>query len=618
MPDIIQLLPDSVANQIAAGEVVQRPASAVKELLENAIDSGAAAVQLIVKDAGKTLIQVIDNGCGMSDTDARMSFERHATSKIRNADELWHIRTKGFRGEALASIAAIAHVEMKTRLRENELGTALRIAGSKVESQEPCATACGTSIAVRNLFFNTPARRNFLKSDAVEMKHIVEEFERVALAHPDVEFSLHHNEQELFQVKAAPLRQRIVNIFGPKYNERLVPVKEETAIVGLHGFICKPEYAKKTRGEQYFFVNDRFIKNGYLHHAVSRAFEDLISRDSHPSYFLYLTLDPASIDVNIHPTKTEIKFTEERAIYAIIRSAVKNSLGKYNIAPSLDFDQEDVFNVAPMPKNVEVGMPETRDFNFNPFDVKPSAPSQPARSQMGQGSRGGFSGDWQELYAISQREAAEQTRLEHSAPEAEQAPRPLPTLEPHRPVFQLHRKYILTQIKSGAVIIDQQRAHQRVLYEQAMARLEQSGGESQQLLFPETVQLNSADTALLEDLSDELYQIGFTIDQFGGQDVVVNGVPPEAEGLPVQSVIESLLEQFKHHADAWKDNPRERLARSMATGLSIGEGKALQPVEMLDLIDRLFACQHPQSDPFGNPTIVSLSLSDLNQKFKSK
>lgn len=613
MPDIIQLLPDAVANQIAAGEVVQRPASAVKELLENAVDSGASEIQLIVKDAGKTLIRVIDNGCGMSDTDARLSFERHATSKIRNAEELWHIRTKGFRGEALASVAAIAHVELKTRLHGNEVGTKIRIAGSKVENQEPCATPRGTTVSVMNLFYNTPARRNFLKSDQVEMRHITEEFERVALAHPDTAFRFEHNGAELFNLAQAPLRLRIVNVFGPKYNERLVPVKEETAIVALHGFICKPEYAKKTRGEQYFFVNDRFIKNAYLHHAVNAAFEDLIPRDSHPSYFLYISVDPSSIDVNIHPTKTEIKFAEERSIYAIIRSAVKNSLGKYNISPSLDFEQEDVFNVAPMPKNAEIGQPQTKDFRFNPFETTRPVPAKAGTG--GGGDSGAFAGNWEALYEIARREEPRQTSFPEGNEDAYSTTES-GSRDSRRPVFQLHRKYILTQIKSGVIIIDRRRAHERILYEEALSRLENRKVQSQQLLFPETVQLSSADRTLLEDLSEELADLGFTVDCFGGDDVVVNGVPPEAEGMEVREILESLLEQYKNSADDKGSETRERLARSMAAGLSAKEQKAMQPEEMLDLIDRLFACKQPQHTPSGNPVLVTLSIDELDKKFK--
>ncbi len=610
MPDIIKLLPDAVANQIAAGEVVQRPASAVKELLENAIDSGATEIQLIIKDAGKTLIQVIDNGCGMSDTDARMSFERHATSKIRNADELWHIRTKGFRGEALASVAAIAHVEMKTRLRENELGTRIIVAGSAVQSQEPCATAHGTSIAVKNLFFNTPARRNFLKSDPVEMRHIIEEFERITLAHPDVAFTVLHNQAELFNVRQSPLRQRIVSIFGPKYNERLVPVQEETAIVSVNGFIGKPEYAKKTRGEQYFFVNDRYIKNNYLNHAVTSAFDELIGREAHPSYFLYLQLDPSSIDVNIHPTKTEIKFTEERSIYAIIRSAVRNSLGKYNISPTIDFDQEDVFNVAPMPKNMEIGPPSTKDYEFNPFENNRQEKQQfPSSSR----SSGSFPKGWEDLYVISQKGDEQQPMFDQ-----EEREKPLSQeTQQDRPVFQLHRKYILTQIKSGLIIIDQQRAHERILYEKALESLHKQGGSSQQQLFPQTVEVSGPDCELLLDLKDDLHRLGFTIDGFGGNEIVVNGIPTEAIGMPVAALIENLLEQYKHFVNDLQTDSRDKLARSMARSVSIHEGKQLRPVEMIDLIDRLFACEQPQVAPNGKPTILTFTVDELNKKFKS-
>lgn len=610
MPDIIQLLPDAVANQIAAGEVVQRPASAVKELLENAIDAGATEIKLIVKDAGKTLIQVIDDGCGMSDTDARLSFERHATSKIRKSEELFQIRTKGFRGEALASIAAIAHVEMKSRMRENELGTKILIAGSEVTSQEPCATPCGTSISIKNLFYNVPARRNFLKSDSVEMRHIIEEFERVALAHPDVAFTVHHNNAELFNIKASPLRQRIVNMFGPRYNERLVPVQESTAIVSVQGFIGKPEFAKKTRGEQYFFVNDRFIKNSYLNHAVTQAFDELVSRGSHPSYFLYLKVDPSTIDVNIHPTKTEIKFTEERSIYAIIHSAVRNSLGKYNIAPSLDFDQEDVFNVAPMPQNLEVAPPETKDFNFNPFEqeAKPSG-------KMGGGGRsssGSFPAGWQDLYAITKSGDDQQPLFDREEADV------FPERETEsRPVFQLHGKYICTTIKSGLIIIDQQRAHERILYENALYNLENQGGYSQQQLFPQTVELSNADCALIEDLKDDMHRLGFTIDSFGGNEIVINGIPTEAANIPVQGLIENFLEQYKNAVNEVQSNSRDRLARSLARSLCIREGKKLQRVEMLDLIDKLFGCKQPQAAPNGKPTIITFANDELDKKFKA-
>ncbi len=607
MSDIIHLLPDSVANQIAAGEVVQRPASAVKELMENAIDAGADTVSLIVKDAGKTLIRVIDNGCGMSDTDARLSFERHATSKISNAEELWRIRTKGFRGEALASIAAIAHVEMKSRLRENELGTKIIVEGSEVKGQEPCATPEGTSISVKNIFFNTPARRNFLKSDSVEMRHIVEEFERVALVHNDVTFTLHHNDNELFHLRASTLRQRVVNVFGVKFNERLVPVNEATDIVSVEGFIGKPEFARKTRGEQYFFVNDRFIKNGYLHHAVKGAFEDLIARDAHPSYFLYLKVSPETIDVNIHPTKTEVKFSEERAIYAIIRSAVRNSLGKYNISPSLDFEQEDVMNVAPMPRNVHVGIPTTKDQYFNPFEREKGSS---AKAGSLSSRSGGFGGDWEELYRISEKRREEpQAIFDASTDEAVQT-------TTKQVVLDLQQKYILTRIRSGFILVHRRRAHERVLYEKALTSLESQSGWSQQKLFPQTVELNPGDCELIEDLREDLYRLGFNIDGFGSGSIVVHGVPAEASELSVESLIENLLEQYKNSVDEVRSDHRERLARSLAATMCIKDGKPMEEVEMIDLIDRLFACRQPSLSPTGKPVIITFDMDDIDKKFK--
>lgn len=608
MPDIIQLLPDSVANQIAAGEVVQRPASAVKELLENAIDAGANEIVLIVKDAGKTLIQVVDNGYGMSETDARLSLERHATSKIRTADELWHIRTKGFRGEALASISAISHLELKTRLRENELGSKIIVEGSEVKSQEPCATPGGTSIGVKNIFFNTPARRNFLKSDAVEMRHIVEEFERVALVHPDVSFSLHHNDNELFNLKNSSLRQRIVNVFGTRFNERLVPVKEETGIVSVKGFIGKPEFAKKTRGEQYFFVNDRFIKNSYLNHAVTSAFSELINRDAYPAYFLYLKVAPESIDVNIHPTKTEIKFAEERSVYAIIHSAVRNSLGKYNIAPSLDFEQENFMNVAPVPKNARVGAPERRDFDFNPFENEKS-PFSGERSIKSKFS-GGFGGNWEELYNITEKRDVQQPIFDREKENTHYD-------EGVRPVFDLQNKYILTRIKSGFILVDRRRAHERVLFEKVLKSLNDQGGHSQQQLFPETVELDAKDCALIEDLREDLFRLGFNIDGFGSNSIVVNGIPTEAPEMPIKDLIESFLEQYKNSVGEFQNDSRERLAKSLAASLRIRENKTMDRVEMLDLIDRLFACEQPQVSPTGKPIVLTFSLDEINKKFKS-
>jgi len=606
MPDIIRLLPDAVANQIAAGEVVQRPASAVKELLENAVDAGATDIKLLIKDAGKTLIQVIDNGCGMTETDARLSFERHATSKIRKAEELFAIKTKGFRGEALASIAAISQVEMKSRMRENELGTRLLVSGNKVECQEPTATACGTSIAVRNLFFNTPARRNFLKSDPIEMKHIIEEFERVALVHADIGFTVSHNGTELFNLRASQLRQRIVNLMGGKFNERLVPVKEETAIVRVTGFIGKPEYAKKTRGEQYLFVNDRFIRNNFLHHAIASAYRDLVGNQAYPAYFIYLDLDPARIDVNIHPTKTEVKFLEERSIYSILHAAVRNSLGKYNISPSLDFDQEQIFNIPPVDQKAEISAPSTKDYDFNPFASAPAGKPSGMRSA----GNASFPKDWTELYQITEEREVQQRNFdqEESTPFETSAA---------RPVIQVQNRYLITTIKSGFVVIDQHRAHERILYERNLDTLHHQQKSSQQQLFAQTVELSATDCALLMDLKDDLTKIGFTLDTFGGNTIVVNGVPSEALQLDIKSVIEQILEQYKNAVGDFQIDHTERLARSTAHSLAIKPGKRLSQTEMIDLIDTLFGCRQAQSSPNGKPVFLNFSTDDLLQKFKS-
>src|SRR5690606_26215933 len=462
-------------------------ASAVKELMENAIDAGADRIKLIVRDAGKSLIQVIDNGCGMSMTDARLCFERHATSKIRAADDLFAIRTMGFRGEAMASIAAIAHVELRTRRHEDELGTAIVIEGSKVVSQEPVATPAGTSTSVKNLFYNVPARRNFLKSNPVEMRHIIDEFQRLALAHPNIFFSLHSEDNELFHLPPEGLKQRIVHIFGNSYNQRLVPLEEETTIINLRGFIGKPEFAKKTRGEQYFFVNNRFVRDPYLNHAVINAYEDILPDDSHPLYVLFIDIDPSKIDINVHPTKTEIKYEDERSIYAIIRSAVKRSLGRYNITPTLDFHQETGFSQIITPKPLEEITPPSISFNpdFNPFETS-QARSSGSASGFGGEKRGGLRQNWDTLYRITQEAEVAQSQL--NLPESAE----MPGVESGRgskKFFQLHNRYILSQIHSGFMLIDQQAAHERILFEQFLRQLETQQGSSQQSLFPQTVVL---------------------------------------------------------------------------------------------------------------------------------
>src|SRR5690606_24494220 len=510
MSDIIQLLPDSVANQIAAGEVVQRPASAVKEMMENAIDAGADQIKLIVKDAGKSLIQVIDNGCGMSVTDARVCFERHATSKIRKAEDLFAIRTMGFRGEAMASIAAIAHVELRTRRHEDELGTVVEIEGSEVVQQYPDQTPAGSSISVKNLFYNIPARRNFLKSNSVELRHILDEFQRIALAHPEIFFSLHSDGNEMFHLPKESLKQRIVHLFGNSYNQRLVPVEETTTILNIKGYIGKPEFAKKTRGEQFFFVNNRFIKDPYLNHAVLNAYEEILPADMFPLYVLFIDIDPSKIDINVHPTKTEIKYEDEKAIYAILRSAVKRSLGRYNITPSLDFEQETGFDTLITPKPLDEIQAPTINFNpnFNPFDDgNPSARSAVSRSYSYPEAlerKTSIPQNWDSLYQITEQEEPTQLPL---IPEEQATDNGFiqASDQPKKQFFQLHNRYIVSQIHSGFMLIDQQAAHERILFEQFQQHLINNQGSSQQSLFPQTVELNAADFALIQDMLPEIH-----------------------------------------------------------------------------------------------------------------
>jgi DNA mismatch repair protein MutL len=608
MPDIIKLLPDAVANQIAAGEVIQRPASAVKELLENAIDAGADNVSLVIKDAGKALIQVNDNGFGMSETDARLSFERHATSKIKDASDLFNLNTKGFRGEALASIAAIAQVELKTKVENNDLGTQIIIEGSAVKEQEVCNCSKGTSFSIKNLFYNVPARRNFLKSNPVEIKHIIDEFQRVALVHADIAFSMYNNGNEVFNLKKGSFRQRIVGVFGDKTNQKLVPVTENTDIVSVEGFVSKPEFAKKTRGEQYFFVNDRFIKNAYLNHAVQNAFDQLLSKDQFPSYFLKLTIDPSKIDINIHPTKTEIKFEDERAIYAIIRTAVKQGLGKNNIAPTLDFEQESSFNV-PLMKSTDTYKTPTIKVNkdYNPFEIKTVAP--PIKKQSTE--------NWESLYDSFKKDTIEVTEHVGQQQEQQTFSPDWDTEEHHesQTLIQLHSKYILTQLKSGCLIIDQHRAHTRILFEEFSKNLEQGKGSTQQLLFPETIDFTSSDAELLSELKSEIKNLGFDFDKMGKSSFVVSGVPSELKEQNIKKILEGLLEQFKLNESELKLKKHENLAISMARSASVKSGKKLGGEEMKVIVDQLFACEMPYSLPNGKPTIVTLNLDELNQQF---
>jgi DNA mismatch repair protein MutL len=617
MPDIIQLLPDAVANQIAAGEVVQRPASAVKELIENAIDAGADKIQLILKDAGKSLIQVIDNGCGMSLTDARMCFERHATSKIRKAEDLFAIRTMGFRGEAMASIAAIAQVELKTRRHEDELGTCIIIEGSEVISQEACSANTGSSISIKNLFYNTPARRNFLKSNPVEMRHIIDEFQRVALANPQVFLTMHHDGQEVYHLPASAMKQRIVHLFGNNYNQRLVPVEEETTIINLRGFVGKPEFARKTRGEQFFFVNNRFIKDAYLNHAVLTAFQELLPDETFPLYVLFIDIDPAKIDINVHPTKTEIKYQDEKSIYAIIRSAVKRSLGKYNITPTLDFDQENSIGHLITQKPFEEIVQPTIAFNpdFNPFaSEKKASEREIPFLRNSNNHHTAIPRNWDTLYEISKKEETLQHQIheEKSIPVNEQDI----TKSSEKQFFQVHNRFILSQIKSGFMLINQQAAHERILYERFLQQLQNHSGVSQQSLFPQSVTLNSSDFELLKELLPDIRALGFDIREFGRNTVVVEGIPADINNANEHELLEQLLEGFKNNLSILKLDKRDNLARSLARNAALKVGVKLSMEEMNQLVDQLFACQMPNMALNGKPVISTFTLNELAERFE--
>jgi len=616
MSDIINLLPDSVANQIAAGEVVQRPASAVKELLENSIDAGADKIQLIVKDAGKSLIHVIDNGCGMSITDARLCFDRHATSKIRRAEDLFAIRTMGFRGEAMASIAAIAQVELKTRRYEDDLGTCVEIEGSNVINQEPVATPAGTSISIKNLFYNIPARRNFLKSNPVELKHIIEEFQRLALAHPKIFFSLHHDGNELFHLPASGLKQRLVHVFGSSYNQRLVPVEEETTIIRIQGFVGKPEFAKKTRGEQYFFVNKRFIKDPYLNHAVMGAYEGLLSSETFPLYVLFIEIDPAKIDINVHPTKTEIKYQDDRSIYAIVRSAIKRSLGQYNITPSLDFNQETAFSQMITQKPIDEIVVPSINFNpsFNPFETEESKEKKDKTGGLQRGfvqgsPKAAIPQNWESLYEVTEKVKVNQLAL-HDDPEIQTEK------QVSKQIFQIHNRFIISQIKSGFLVIEQQAAHERVLFERFMRQLENRQGASQQSLFPQTVTLNQADFELVQELLPHIEALGFQIRPFGKTAFVVEGIPADiGPGLQEAQIIEQLLETYKNYQAVDRIEKRKNVARSLARNAAIKSGTQLSQEAMADLIDQLFACESPNVSLSNKPIIITFTIEELLTKF---
>ena len=617
MSDIIQLLPDHVANQIAAGEVVQRPASVVKELIENSIDAGATSITLLLKDAGKTLIQVIDDGKGMSPTDARLSFERHATSKIKDAQDLFNLNTKGFRGEALASIAAIAHVELKTKQEDDELGTQIKIEGSEIVSQEVVSTAKGTSIAVKNLFFNIPARRNFLKSDTIETRHIVDEFQRVALAHPNISFLLHHNNNEIYHLKKSNLRKRIVAIFGTKMNEKLVPINEQTDIITVNGFVAKPEFAKKKRGEQFFFVNNRFIKSSYLNHAVVNAFEGLLENGSHPSYFLYLEVPPNTIDINIHPTKTEIKFDNEKALYAILRATVKHSLGQYNVAPVLDFDRDATLDTPYdySKKNSTSVPPITVDPTFNPFktetnyeanlNINTNGVKKPSTTTSYQSNFKKDTGSWEALYSnIDTFEPVQQEQLFESSQETETGK-----------TFQIQKKYLLSSIKSGVVLIHQSLAHQRVLYEEFLENITVKEASSQQLLFPVNISFSSSDIEMIYTIKADLESAGFMFDEFTKESVVIAGIPTSITESQITLILEQLLDDIKLEVPDTSFSHFDIMAKSFAKSLAIKTGTSLSLKEQENLVNNLFSCKEPNISPFGKSTFKTLALNEIDAIF---
>jgi DNA mismatch repair protein MutL len=615
MADIIQLLPDHVANQIAAGEVVQRPASVVKELLENAVDAGASAIQLIVKDGGKTLIQVVDDGTGMSPTDARLSFERHATSKIKSAEDLFKLNTKGFRGEALASIAAIAHVDMLTRPADDELGTHLKIEGSHVVFQEVVVTPKGTSIAVKNLFYNIPARRNFLKSNKVEFRHITDEFHRVALAHPGITFHFHHNESELFHLPSTSHKKRIVHVFGSKTSEKLVPVQEQTKVVSITGFINKPEFAKKSRGEQFFFVNNRFIKSPYLNHAILAAFEGLIKPDVHPGYFLYLQVDPTSIDINIHPTKTEIKFDDEHTLYAILRSTVKHSLGQFHLAPMLDFEKDQNLETPYSYQHKGATHPGiTINPGFNPFKEPFS------RHHAGPGSAQRSAKGWENLYVgleskVGQEDAFSSVQFESESITGSIFSDLDEREEYGATTFQLRRKYIVTTIKSGMLIIDQNRAHQRVLYEKFLRCMTVRETLSQQLLFPILLSFSKGDIKIVKQMEENLRTLGFVFGSIKEEQIEVTGLPPLVPESEVGIVLDQLIADWDLEVSANDFSQSDMLSKTMGKTLAVKTGEVLDSASQTALVNDLFACKETMLSPFNKPIYITITEKDIDNKF---
>lgn len=615
MSDIIQLLPDYVANQIAAGEVIQRPASAVKELLENAIDAKATEIKLIIKDAGRTLIQVIDNGIGMSPTDARLAFERHATSKIRVADDLFHLHTKGFRGEALASIAAVAQVELTTAQEGEEIGTELVIEGNKIISQQPSVVNKGTSIAMKNLFFNVPARRKFLKADSVEFRHILDEFHRVVLAHPDIHFYLYNNATELYNLPVASLRKRIVQVFGSKLDERLVPVEEKTDILNIYGFICKSSF-KKNKSLQYLIVNQRFIKSPYLHNAIKNAYEGLLKENEQPEYFLYLELSPELIDINIHPTKTEIKFENDHIIYALVRSAVKHSLGQFQVFPSIDFELSQENEVPYSYKDKEAKLPTYQvDSNFNPFqmDFDSQAPKQEKYTSSKSFDYKKHSPSWENLYTgiPSKVNEFQQIKEEPSMPNLLDS---LSIEASKQTILYFQKKYLITYLKEKVLIINATRAHQRILYERFTKNIRTGISVSEQLLFPLEFEFSPTEVLSIISLSSVLETAGFLFETEGNK-VRVLGLPTLVKESQALEILKDLI------ADNMEDIPEENfsqediLAKNLAKTLSIRSGQSLSSEEQEQLIADLFSCKESNVSPFGKKIFTELSINEIDSKF---
>lgn len=620
MPDKILLLPDNIANQIAAGEVIQRPASAVKELLENAVDAGATEIKLIINDAGKALLQVIDNGSGMSETDARMCFERHATSKITTIEDLFHIRTMGFRGEALASIAAVAQVEMKSKRAEDETGIYIEVENSSVKKQEPIAAPNGTSIAMKNLFFNVPARRNFLKSNAAEMRHIVDEFTRVALSFPHIFFSLTSNGQQIFHLEAGSLKQRIIQLLGNNYNTKLVTVKEETDYMNIYGFVGKPETAKKTRGDQYFFINNRFIKSAYLNHAVMNAYQEMIATDSFPMYVLFIDLDPAVVDVNVHPTKQEIKFEDEKIVYAFVQAGIKHALAQFSVTPTLDFDLDasiQQLSSIQQPFTEEKKSAASSSSLFKGFTQK----NQAHFIELGKKSE---LKHWREFYEDGSQKSEVRNQRTEDGDQIQDAKEstPFPASDLRLPtsdieLTQLLNTYIITPSAKGFILIHQQAAHERVLYDRLKAAAHGKPISTQRSMFPVTIELAPADAMILEELMNDLRELGYMIEPFGKNTFVIQGTPADLEAGNEKYVIDLLIEQYKHFNPDMKFSKREKLIRSLARQQAIRTGLRLTEREMRNLVQDLFASEQPNTTPDGNPTYLEFKQEQLEKLFKT-